>query len=248
MNEISAASATGTSRGETSRFRPTAAGWRSPKATSSRRSRWTAEAGHRGHDRRLGSLRPDMELTDTIYIGGFSGMWAVPVSGGASALLGGVDTLANRVGRRWPYLLPGWHGHRLRQRKQLLRGPASRSCSLETGEITEFSQLMAAPLGLIDDQFVYVSPTGGLMAVRWDRSGKRQSGNQSSSTTACWSMRQPESKRRCRDPARWCTSVGGRNSSRCSRAGSRRCHSAHSEPGSYSTPRFSPDGRRVAMG
>ena len=44
--------------------------------------------------------------SDTIYIGGFSGLWKVAATGGAPRLVTDVDSGKARVGRRWPYLLP----------------------------------------------------------------------------------------------------------------------------------------------
>src|SRR5688572_10565683 len=39
---------------------------------------------------------------DTIYIGGFSGMWKVPASGGDAIQVGTSDSASARTGRRWP--------------------------------------------------------------------------------------------------------------------------------------------------
>ena len=106
--------------------------------------------------------------TDTIYIGGFSGMWKVPGNGGDAIQVGAADSATVRLGRRWPYMLPDGKAIVFASGNSSSAVPRLSVLSLETERTTEFSPVMAAPLGLIDDQLVYVSPAGGLMAVRFD--------------------------------------------------------------------------------
>jgi serine/threonine-protein kinase len=108
---------------------------------------------------------------------------------------------------------------------------------------------MAAPLGLIGDQLVYVSPTGGLMAVRFDTKAHRPIGDAvqldegvlvdpTSGIKA--SLSRSGTLAYLRGRAQFQPVV--------LRAGGTTGTPLIAEPGTYSTPRFSPDGRKVAMG
>jgi len=120
--------------------------------------------------------------------------------------------------------------------------------TLENGDIEEFDVSVVMPLGLLGNQLVYVSPSGGLMAVRFDNSARRPTGDpvqlddgvlldatagakaslSSSGTLAYLSGRaqfQPV-----------LVTSGGSTVTALIR-----------EPGKYGTPRFSPDGGRVAI-
>jgi serine/threonine-protein kinase len=119
--------------------------------------------------------------------------------------------------------------------------------SIESGRVQEFDLLVAMPLGLIGDQLAYVSPSGGLMSVRFNNSSHRPVGDplqldegilfdpmagakaslSASGTLAYLSGRaqfQPVIAAAGSDPV-----------------------ALIREPGNYSSPRFSPDGRRVAI-
>ena len=49
--------------------------------------------------------------------------------------------------------------------------------TLGDGKVTELELVMAVPLAVIGDQFVYVSPSGGLMAVPFDNRAHRPKGD-----------------------------------------------------------------------
>jgi hypothetical protein len=104
------------------------------------------------------------------------------------------------------------------------------------------------PLALLDDQFVYVSPSGALMAVQFDRSSHRPVGDPvqldegvlvdptagvkaslSASGTLAYLKGRAQFLPVLVGPGGTATPV-------------------ISDPGVYSTPRFSPDGRRIAIG
>src|SRR5688572_9961035 len=186
--------------------------------------------------------------TDTIYIGGFSGMWKVPGNGGDATPVGAADSATVRLGRRWPYLLPDGKAIVFASGNSSSAVPRLSVMTLGPDRFKEFSQIMAAPLGLIDDQFVYVSPTGGLMAVRFDTKAHEPIGEPvqldegvlvDATSGVKASLSSSGTLVYLRGRAQFQPVVV--------KAGSAPAPLIP-EPGSYSTPRFSPDGRRVAMG
>jgi Tol biopolymer transport system component len=184
---------------------------------------------------------------DSIYVGGFSGMWAVPAGGGAAVQLSGTDTGALRFGRRWPLVLPGG--------KAIVYVTGNSSSALArlgvirigSGEFTEFNVTVGAPLGILDGHLVFVSPTGGLMAIRFDVSKLEPSGDPIQLDEGV--LFDPTAG------AKASLSVSGTLAYLRGRAqfqpiviaGTSAPVPLVREPGSYSTPRFSPDGRRVAI-
>ena len=105
--------------------------------------------------------------SDTIYVGSFSGLAAIPASGGDANFVRRADSADTRIGQRWPLVLPGG--------KAIVYASGSGSrpsqlavLTLATGEIANYETEVAMPLRVIGDQLVYVSPSGGLMALRLD--------------------------------------------------------------------------------
>jgi serine/threonine-protein kinase len=187
--------------------------------------------------------------TDTIYIGGFSGMWKVSANGGDAVPVGSADSSTVRLGRRWPYILPDGKAILFASGNSSSAVPRLSVITTGTEQSSEFSPVMAAPLGLIGDQLVYVSPTGGLMAVRFDTKAHRPIGDAvqldegvlvdpTSGIKA--SLSRSGTLAYLRGRAQFQPVV--------LRAGGTTGTPLIAEPGTYSTPRFSPDGRKVAMG
>jgi serine/threonine-protein kinase len=184
---------------------------------------------------------------DTIYVGGFTGLWAVPAGGGEPRNIGGTDSVSNRLGRRWPLVLPGSRKIVYASGNSTAGIPRLSVIDVATGESEEFAQALAMPLGLIDDQFVYVSPTGGLMAVRFDRSASRPEGDPvqldegvlvdptagvKASLSASGTLVYLKGR------AQFVPVLVGANGA---------SSLVLREPGVYSNPRFSPDGRKIAV-
>lgn len=107
---------------------------------------------------------------DTIYVGGFSGMGAVPAGGGPESPVGPASADGVRYGQRWPVVIAD--GRAL----AFARGSGATSIhyltvlDLRTNTLHEFEQPAVAPLGMIDDRLIFVSPVGTLMAVKFDAS------------------------------------------------------------------------------
>ncbi len=106
--------------------------------------------------------------SDTIYVGSFSGLLAVPASGGTATRVVRADSASPRFGQRWPLLLPG------EKAIAYARGNSSSPpgelsvLDLATGQVTDHDLQVSVPLGVMDDQLIYVSASGELMAVRID--------------------------------------------------------------------------------
>ena len=182
----------------------------------------------------------------SIYIGSFSGLWTIPASGASNATaLTGTDSLT--VGKRWPVLFP--------DDKAIIYAAGSSTSGaarlavfrIDNRKVEEFEITAAAPLGLIGDQLAYISPGGALMAVRFDLGAYRPVGEPVQLEEGILV-----------DPT-----MGAKAS--LARAGTLAYLSGRAqfqpvrvsatsppapllpEPGIYSTPRYSPDGRRVAI-
>src|SRR5687768_12708690 len=186
-------------------------------------------------------------VSDTIYIGGFSGMWKVPGNGGDAIAVSASDSLTNRLGRRWPYVLPDGKAIVFASGNSSSAIPRMAVLSLDTETSTEFSVVMAAPLGLIGDQFVYVSNAGALMAVRFDVRSHQPVGDPVQLDEGVLvdptagikaSLSATGTLVYLRGRAQFQPVVIRGNSAPAPLI---------PEPGSYSTPRFSPDGRKVAL-
>ncbi len=189
---------------------------------------------------------------DTLYIGSFNGLYAVPASGGEPVLLADpADSAASRVGRRWPRLLPGNQAIVFSSGSSSSASPQLSVFTLATRTAVSFDVLAAMTLGVLGDQLVYISPAGGLMAVRWDESGNRPVGDPvqldegllvDPSAGAKASLSATGTLAFLKGRAQYqpvLARVGGAEGTAST--------PMIREPGTYSTPRFSPDGRQVAM-
>jgi eukaryotic-like serine/threonine-protein kinase len=185
---------------------------------------------------------------DTIYVGSFSGMWAIPATGGTTVFVAGADSSESRSGKRWPLVLPGGKAIAFASGSSSSSPPHLAVVTIGTGKIVEFDALVAMPLGLLGDQLVYVSPAGGLMAVRFDNAAHRPIGDPvqldegvlvDPTAGAKASLSASGTLAYLRGSAQFQPVLAG--------AGSTSPAALIREPGPYSTPRFSPDGGRVAI-
>jgi len=185
---------------------------------------------------------------DTIYIGSFSGMWSVPAAGGTAKPLFGGDSAAGRIGRRWPFVLPGNKAIAFVSGNSSAGAMRLSVIDIASGKSTEYDPLITMPLAMIGDQFVYVSPTGGVMAVRFDLSKNQPVGDPMQlddgvlvdpTAGAKASLSSSGTLAYLRGRAQFQPVFAG--------AGIAAPAALIQEPGAYSTPRFSPDGKRVAM-
>ena len=185
--------------------------------------------------------------SDTIYVGSFTGMWKVSADGGSPTQVLGSDSSSTRNGRRWPLILPDG--------KTIVHSSGSSSSSVPrlvvmdlAGDFVEYEPLVAMPLGLIGDQLVYVSPTGGLMAVRFDPQARRPVGEPVQLDDGV--LVDPTAGAKASlSPSGTLAYLRGRAQFQpvIATPGTNAIAPLIPEPGTYSTPRFSPDGGRVAI-
>jgi eukaryotic-like serine/threonine-protein kinase len=186
--------------------------------------------------------------TDTIYIGSFTGFWKVSANGGTAVQVTGPDSSSATNGRRWPLVLPDGKAIVVASGSSSSAPPHLAVVNTATGVYTEFEPLAAVALGLLGDQLVYVSPTGGLMAIRFDTKAHRPMGepiqvddgvlvDQTSGAKAALSASGTLAYLRGRAQVHPVLAT----------AGTAAPATLIREAASYSTPRFSPDGGRVAI-
>ncbi len=183
---------------------------------------------------------------DSIYVGSFSGMWSVPAAGGSPVELPG-DTTGVAIGRRWPVVLPGG--------KAILYVTGTNSSAPQrlgvlrvgSGKFTEFKTLVAMPLGMIDDYLVYVEPAGGLMAIRFDVERLEPQGDPIQVGDGVLSDPTAGPKASLSASGTLAYLHGRAEFVPMVISGASAQLPLIREPGSYSTPRFSPDGNRLAV-
>jgi Tol biopolymer transport system component len=185
---------------------------------------------------------------DTIYVGGFNGLWKVPASGGEPRLLVASDSGTARQGRRWPHVLSDGRTIVFASGNSSLATPRLGVIDVGSSKATEFEPMVAMPLGMIDDQLVYVAPTGGLMAIRFDRSTRTPAGQPVQLDEGVL-IDQTTGAKASLSASGTLAYLKGRAHFQpvLAKAGSAAVDPMLREPGTYSTPRYSPDGQRVAM-
>jgi len=105
---------------------------------------------------------------DTLRIGSFSGLNQVPASGGTPTLVPRADSASARLGLRWPLLLPDGRSLLVvRGNSTSAPGQLSRF-ELRTGRVTHYELQVSTPVGVVAGQLIYVAATGALMAVPID--------------------------------------------------------------------------------
>ena len=184
---------------------------------------------------------------DSIYIGGFTGLWAAPAGGGAAVQVTGTDTASVRFGRRWPLVLPGGraivyvsgNSSSAPQRLGVLR--------IGSGDFKEFPITIGAPLGILDDYLVFVSPTGGLMAIRFDLKKLEPVGDPLQIEDGLLYDPTAGAKASLSTTGTLAFQRGRAQFQPMIVAGTSAPAPLIAEAGSYVNPRFSPDGKRVAM-
>jgi len=183
-----------------------------------------------------------------LYIGSFSGMSRIPATGGAATFVGTQDKSLARTGRRWPLLMPDEKAIIFSGGSMTSAPPKLGVITLDDGKVTNFDLLVATALGLIDGQLVYVSPTGGLMAVPFDLSARRPAGDPVQLDEGVLLEWQAGSKASL-SPSGTLAYLRGRAEYQpiLLAPGGANGVALIKEPGIYTTPRFSPDGGRIAM-
>ena len=113
---------------------------------------------------------------DTIVVGSYSGMEAVSVSGGGSTMIGFKDSTAVRIGQRWPLALPGGGYVAFVAGNTSSDLPHLAIVDIRTKAVVAYDLPAAVLLGFLDGQLVYVTTNGSVMAVPFDVSSRRPTG------------------------------------------------------------------------
>src|SRR5688500_9747005 len=182
----------------------------------------------------------------TIYVGSFSGLFGLPETGGETRRVN-TDSVALRRGKRWPLVLPGGKAIAYVVSDNPATPQRLAVLTLESGRIQEFDVAVAMPLGLIGDQLVYVSPPGGLMAVRFDNSAGRPIGDPLQLDAGVLIDATAGAKASLSSSGTLAYLSGRAQFQAVMVSGGKAESPLIREPGNYATPRFSPDGGRVAI-
>jgi Tol biopolymer transport system component len=186
---------------------------------------------------------------DTIYVGGYSGLRAISATSGGGSNGARVDSMGARVGQRWPVLLPGEKAIAFARGSGAAQAAHLSVMDRKSGAITDFPQVIAAPLAVLDDQLIYVSPTGALMALRFDLRAHKPIGDPilieegvlvEPTAGAKVSISATGTLAYLRGRAQFRPALAQASSASAPVPMIR-------EPGSYANPRYSPDGRRFAI-
>ena len=172
----------------------------------------------------------------TIAIGTADGLFAVPASGGAISALTARPAVD---GATEPTLLPGGRTVLARSGQGGAR-VIMLAISLETKKVTDIGLTGArALLGVIDDHLVYLNGNGDLTAIGFDVGALHVRGEPVllGSNVDGVSL----------SPSGTLAYVQGASKSRLVLVGGGSEVVLRNEPANYETPRFSPDGRRIAV-
>jgi serine/threonine-protein kinase len=184
---------------------------------------------------------------DTLYVGGFTGMWAVPAGGGTPKILAGKDSSDIRFGRRWPLVLPGDKAI-LYVSGNSTAGPHRLSVlEIGSGRTKEFTQVLSAPLAYLEGHVVYVSTTGALMAIGFDLDKLEPVGEAVQIEEGVVVDPMAGSKAALSQSGTLLYLRGRAQFQPVVVAGNTNPVPLIAEPGTYGSPRYSPDGSRVAL-
>jgi serine/threonine-protein kinase len=175
-------------------------------------------------------------------------MEAVPASGGTSTLIGIKDAKSPRLGQRWPVALPG--GRYVLFVAGSSASEAPRLGVLDTRDKSYVTHDVptAVLLGVLDGQLVYVGPSGTIMAVPFDVQSRRPTGESI-----------PLEEGVVIDPTSGAKAALSESGTLVYLKGRAEFQPVFVSPASgipspllselhvYGTPRFSPDGKRVAV-
>src|SRR5206468_3323661 len=114
---------------------------------------------------------------DTILVGGFSGIEAVAANSGSSNMIGLKDSTSARIGQRWPLVLPGGRYVIYAASNNSAAVPRLAVLDLQTKQAVFHELAMAVPLGFLEGHLVYVSTGGATMAVAFDLGSRRPIGD-----------------------------------------------------------------------
>jgi serine/threonine-protein kinase len=184
---------------------------------------------------------------DSLLIGSFSGMEVVSVRDGGSSLVSVTDSLSPRLGQRWPVVLPDGRHVAFAAGNNAAEVPHLAVIDMRTRRVVKHDLVAAVPLAFLAGQLVYISTAGALMAVPFDVTSQRPTGEpiqiedevvMDPTGGAKISLSASGTLFYLRGRAEYqALIVSGTSSTPLT-----------NELHLYSTPRFSPDGKKLAIG
>jgi serine/threonine-protein kinase len=184
---------------------------------------------------------------DQIVISSQHRLVAMPVNGGPLRPLTRLDSAAGETGHRWPRVLAD--GRTLLY-TSWRSGPADAriaAVDLETGAITPLDIPGTFPLGVLDDQLIYASATGALMAVPFDARRRRVTGTPRPVIDKVVMGSDGAAHAELSASGSLIYQVGRSMMQIVSRNGRGGTRLVIGEPRTYQFPRYSPDGSRIAV-
>ncbi len=186
---------------------------------------------------------------DTLVLGSFVGLYKVGAAGGTPLQVPHSDSSTDRIGQRWPIAVPGQNAVVYASGSSAVGDGRLAVSRLASGELTVFDVPLSVPLGIVEGQLVYVTNSGLLMAIPFDTRALAPSGDPRQIDEQVI-VDATSGAKASLSPSGTLTFLRGRSQtdpvllSRGQAAGSPLVRERHQ----YSTPRFSPDGQRVAFG
>jgi serine/threonine-protein kinase len=114
---------------------------------------------------------------DSLLVGGFSGMEIVSVTGGGSTLVSAGDSTSPRLGQRWPVVMPDQRHVVVSSSNSAAEVPHLAVLDLRTRTVVYHDLIAAVPLAFLEGQLAYVSTAGTVMAVPFDATSQRPTGD-----------------------------------------------------------------------
>ena len=183
-----------------------------------------------------------------IFVGSFGGMYQLAAGGGNPVMVTRSSAKELRTGVRFPTLSPDEKAILYSSESNASAQPKLGVISVGDWKRTEFDIPVSVPLGIIDGQLVYVAPKGDLMTVPFDVSAHRPSGDPVQMDEGILVDGQNGSKASL-SPSGTLVFLRGHTEYQMGMIspGTDSVHFISTEPANYLTPRFSPNGKRIAV-
>ena len=185
---------------------------------------------------------------DTLYIGSFSSLRKIAASGGQAAVVIRADSSSANFGQRWPVFSPD--EKRIVYASGNGSGVTGRMAVMEiaTGKVTNFETQLSVPVGFDGDQLVFVDASGQLVSMRIEPGTHRPLAAPKVLESGLF-MDPTSGAKVALSASGTLVYIRGKSQRQpvLLTPGSGVSTPLIDEPRLYTTPRFSPDGRRVAV-
>ena len=185
---------------------------------------------------------------DTIVMGSFTGMYLIDASGSNPVMVPRSDTTADRIGQRWPAVIPGTDLVIYTSGASNVGDGQLAVSNVRTGAMKVFQIALAAPLGIQHDRLVYITGAGFLMALPFDVHALEPRGDAVQLDDQVLADAMAGAKAAL-SPSGTLAYLRGRTEIQpvLVKPGTNELQPLMGERQQYLTPRYSPDGKRVAI-